>query len=511
MSRRRFSTVVILLMMAGSLVFTVAGPAAAHVDFESSSPADGDVLTEPLERIELVFTGPTDPVPGGVQLIGATRAVAITVVQPSDDTVVIEPGQPVGQGQYAVIWAVESQADRHRIEGAFSFTIELPGPEPLENEPAAGTPAPTTTTTAPAAVTTTSLPMVSERLPAQAFETAVTTTPSQDEAAGRWVARFGRWAMMAGALLAIGAFVFAGTVLRGSEDEVRFVVRWIRRGGILVVLGTIVEVVGEATMRAGTARDALSQATLVDLLASSSGIAVLLRLAGGIALLQDPKLAATAVLGRSHTKPEGVASNGPAEDQGGTAVLTAPQTERFRLDMGKELVTLVGLLVVAASFVFNGHTAPTEHSALARSASVIHVLAAGVWFGGLAMMTATLMRRRRAKAPLDAAPMAIGFSWAATVAVVAAGAAGVVLAWTILDTPGELVSGTWGRLLVAKLALVIAVAIAGAYNHFKIVPALDQDPSNQEAAERLRKLVRLEAGLLVVVVALTAVLVGAAP
>ena len=515
MTRRRIYDAAIMFLVAGGLLLAIAGPALAHVDFQSSNPADGDVLTEPLERIELVFTGAAEPVPGGIQLIDETRPLEITVFQPSDDTVVVEAAEPLGDGRYALIWAVESEADGHRAEGTIYLTVAIPGGAPQEdtssdiNTPRDEPPA-ATTTAAASVVTTTSLPMVSERLPAAAFETTV-VAPPHDEAAGKWIARIGRWAMMAGALLSIGSFVFAGTALTGSEHEVRLAVGWMRRGGVLVILGTIVEVAGEAMMRAGTLGDALSQETLVDLLAGSFGIAVLLRLAGGIALLQDPRLAATTVVGPVRNGPDDVQATGLAAGEDATAVITAPPIERFRLNLGQETVAFVGVLAVAASFMFDGHTASVEPAVVAKGASFIHVLAAGVWFGGLVVMATTLTRRWRSGIPLDAAPMAIRFSRAAAVALAVAAAAGIALTGTILDSPGDLLSSTWGRVLLAKVALVVAVAAAGGYNHFKIVPAFDEDATNPQTSERLRKVVRLEAELLIVVVALTAILVGAAP
>lgn len=60
---------------------------------------------------------------------------------------------------------------------------------------------------------------------------------------------------------------------------------------------------------------------------------------------------------------------------------------------------------------------------------------------------------------------------------------------------------------------VLAVAIAaglGAYNHFVTVSVLDGDPADGEAADRLRRLVRIEGAVLLAVVALTAILVGLA-
>lgn len=172
---------------------------------------------------------------------------------------------------------------------------------------------------------------------------------------------------------------------------------------------------------------------------------------------------------------------------------------------------MAGVLAVAASFMFDGHTASFGHSVIGKSASFLHVLAGGVWLGGLVVMAATLNGRRRRKAPLEAAQMAIRFSRAAAAALIAGSAAGVALAWTIIESPADLLSGAWGRLLLVKVALVVAATLLGSYNHFKVVPALDSNPPDTVAADRFRRVVGIEAAVLVAVVATTALLVNAAP
>ena len=506
MVRRRIRGAAFMFLLVAGHLLTVAGPALAHVELALSTPSDGAVLAEPLERFELVFTEAAEPVPGRIQLVGEGRALLITVFQPFDDTVVVEPAEPLVDGQYALLWEVEA-ADAHREEGTISITVAVPGTTPQEDastaeDEAAQGDEPAETTTPPPVVTTTSLPMVSERLPERALQTAPVAVDSTDNPSGQALARIGRWMLMIGALVAIGALVFAGTALVGSEEEVRRVVSWVRRGGMLVLAGTIIEVLGESISRAGS---------LVDLLAGSFGVAVLLRLAGGIALLQDPRLATTHTIGSAPDEAHSVEMVASREPGAVAVAVAPPRTESFRLDVRKEWVAIVGAMAVAASFGFDGHTASVEHSVVARSASWAHILAGSVWFGGLIAMATTLTRRWRTSTPLEAATMAIRFSRAATAAVIVATIAGVALTWTIIESPGDLLSGAWGRLLLVKVALVVAVASVGGYNHFKVVPELDRNASDVAASDRLRRLVRTEAAALSAVVAITAFLVNAAP
>ena len=170
----------------------------------------------------------------------------------------------------------------------------------------------------------------------------------------------------------------------------------------------------------------------------------------------------------------------------------------------------MGIALVAASFLFDGHTVTAAPNLLVRSASALHVLAAGVWVGGVLLMAWTLAQRHRRSVPLGAASMAIRFSRVASVALAAVAAAGAALAIAILDTPSELFTTPWGRVLIVKVLAVAVAAGIGAYNHFVTVPTLDRDPADGQAADRLRRLVRIEGTVLLAVVALTAILVGLA-
>ncbi len=101
------------------------------------------------------------------------------------------------------------------------------------------------------------------------------------------------------------------------------------------------------------------------------------------------------------------------------------------------------------------------------------------------------------------------FSVVATVALVAAGLAGVVLTAVIVDSPSQLWSTPWGQLLLVKVALVGIAAAGGAYNHKVIVPELDRSPDDVAAAHRFRNVVTLEAVALLAVTITTALLIGA--
>ena len=62
----------------------------------------------------------------------------------------------------------------------------------------------------------------------------------------------------------------------------------------------------------------------------------------------------------------------------------------------------------------------------------------------------------------------------------------VVMAVMVLDSPGDVFDTTWGRVLMAKTAVVAIAAAMGAYNHFRLRPALEARPDDPGLARELR-------------------------
>ena len=105
-------------------VFAILGvqPASAHSALPSSTPADGAVVTEPLERIDLTFSeAPLAGLDAGLR-IQVTDADG-TDVSTGDVTV---SGMTMGKavdlenGAYTVLWRYVSP-DGHPIDGSYGF------------------------------------------------------------------------------------------------------------------------------------------------------------------------------------------------------------------------------------------------------------------------------------------------------------------------------------------------------------------------------------------------------
>ena len=124
---RRF--VALLVALVATMLVSVLGPApvSAHTDFDSSDPADGSVIDQPVDVVTLVFTGEATAVDDEI--------VALTPdgILQSPSSVETDDGQifvarfdpPLAGGEIGFRWVFRS-ADAHRIEGAFTFTVTAP-------------------------------------------------------------------------------------------------------------------------------------------------------------------------------------------------------------------------------------------------------------------------------------------------------------------------------------------------------------------------------------------------
>jgi putative copper resistance protein D len=173
-----------------------------------------------------------------------------------------------------------------------------------------------------------------------------------------------------------------------------------------------------------------------------------------------------------------------------------------------EVVVLGGLalaLVAAA-----GHAAAVAPDATAAIASdALHVLATGVWIGGLLPLAALLRAAGQADGA-DARPYAVlaarRFSRAAVICLLTLVASGVVNAAIHVGGVPALLGTAYGRLLMVKLALVLPIVALGALNRRRWLPRLAGDAVmvGRPAMRGLRRFVGVEAALAVAVLAVVA-------
>ncbi len=161
---------------------------------------------------------------------------------------------------------------------------------------------------------------------------------------------------------------------------------------------------------------------------------------------------------------------------------------------------VLGGLTVAASFGFVGHVQDDQHSLLLHALLMLHLIAIAFWIGSLW----PLLRLADAAEQRRVADLMERFGQLAAYFVVCLLAAGVVLAWLLLDGLVPLFTTSYGRLLLVKLALVGLLLSLAALNKWRLVPALAA--GGPDSGQRLRRSIATEIGLVGLVLLATGLL-----
>ena len=171
------------------------------------------------------------------------------------------------------------------------------------------------------------------------------------------------------------------------------------------------------------------------------------------------------------------------------------------------LLASLALALVSAS----SHAAAiSPGAAQAVAADVIHVLGTGVWLGGL-LALALLLRATSGDAGIAGRPYAVRaarrFSRAALIAMLVLIASGVMNALAQVESFAALMGTTHGRLLLAKLAVLVPILALAVVNRTRILPAMPAP----DAMRRLAVFVALEAALALILVGLAATMTLTTP
>ena len=133
-----------------------------------------------------------------------------------------------------------------------------------------------------------------------------------------------------------------------------------------------------------------------------------------------------------------------------------------------------------------------------------HMMAVGVWVGGLLWLLLAL----RPQAGFDRPVVIARFSRLAGYALAAVLLTGLLRAFTELGSIHALLFTSYGRALMVKVALVLVIVALGALNRYRYVP---EAGTGSGAVEGLRRAVRGEVVTGAAILAATAVLAGLAP
>ncbi|MFI7598834.1 copper resistance CopC/CopD family protein [Actinoplanes sp. NPDC049681] len=405
-----------------------AGPASAHAALVASDPGSNTIVPDAPNRIRLTFSESVQLISGKIQVLAPDGSRADQGDPQADGaTVTIPLRSGGGRGTYLVSYRVVS-ADSHPVAGTLTYSVGAASTPPTESQAADSVD-----------------PVVRALIPV------------------------GKYLGYAGLVLLVGPVLVLALLWPHRLSRVGPArVVWT---GIGLVLGsTVLGLWLQAPYTTGTGLFGVSGADLQDVLGSTFGAVMLVRL--GVII-------AAAVLLRPLLRGSGGES--------------------------KADLALLGVLGVAAlaTWPLTGHPTASPVAGVSVVVDAIHLAAMAVWLGGLVMLTGFLLRQ--ANATELGAILPIWSRWAAT-AVSALLLAGVVQALIEVASLKGLYDSTYGRLILAKVALAAVVIGIAAYSR-----NLVRNRSAENGPRTLRRMVIAELAVTAVVLGVTAALVQIAP
>jgi copper transport protein len=461
MSRfKRWALLAVAAGLALALWAFAAGQASAHANLLRSSPAAGEVVDEPPQRVVLWFSEPLVPSLSGIELLdqaGQRVATDKVYVSPTETTALVAELSGVPRGAYTVAWRNTSTVDGHSVRGSFTFFYGVPA------------------------------------TPVDAPESQVPLLQNGADPWARWVV-FAGMAVLAGGLLF--EMIVAVPVLTGQEAPAMRAAAW-RASQITVV--------------------ALAAAAGVALVASAGQLLLQARAAGGSSILSGAATALTDTRwGQMWALRTGLlaaaglalvmAAKGrrkPADAGGSTDDETDSVTFATESVFGPAALLLATGALAVTSFMGHSAAAPADIRTPAIVTDLLHILSTGAWVGGLAYLAINLpVFLQRREGPDGRAALAAMVDRFSLVAMLAGGTlviTGLFSGWIHVTRPGA-VASPYGWALVAKLAAVAVLITAAAVNSYVLRPRLRNDA---RAGGNMRRLVVVE------VVAAAVVLLGA--
>ncbi|MGI5240901.1 copper resistance CopC/CopD family protein [Dactylosporangium sp. CA-139066] len=294
----------------------------------------------------------------------------------------------------------------------------------------------------------------------------VAAVPTGTDPAVRAAVPAARFAGYLGLVLLIGPAVMLA-VWYPRRLPRRVPLRLARAGLVAVAAGTLAALWLQAPAASGAGPFDVSPAEVRDVVASPFGLILLGRLLA-VAV-------AAALLGGLRRRPG------------------------WRRGTALALTAAAGL----ATWPLTGHPVASPHAALLVAADVLHLAAMGLWIGGLVCLWAVVLRRAD---PRELRLILPSWSRWAMVAVYWLVAAGLVQALVQAGGWAAVTGSAYGRVLLAKAALVVAMLAAAAASR-----RLVRRGTATAAPARLRRTVRAEAAVALAVLAATAVLVQLSP
>jgi copper transport protein len=509
-------------------VVVSAPPAAAHATVSRSDPADQAHLPMAPTSVTIEFSEAVSPAVGGMTVLRADRTEVQTAVDQPEENVLRAALQPnLADGTYVATYRIISE-DGHPITGSLVFGV------------------------------------------GQGQLTDVSDLTTETDATMDALSKVGQFLMYLGALAAAGLVFFLAAMYEPCPSdrrvgERRAMARLAGWGAFTAVVGMVLVVLAQTAQATGEGLGAafngenLGGVLQQGLGAQDAGILIGLVLClGSLWIAPGTASKVTAAVGGLVTASSFVLWGHAIE--GANAWLTIPADAIHLVVAAVWFGGLVGLFIVLRSRTRAGLVAaPSAAGGEAPGARVggdaPTSVIGEVVLGSSGTVTAVLddpdpvdggasvlVRGRDEPASgggsgtgaaggarggdgdgsdLPATVLCVRrFSAAAFISLLVLSAAGVAVGLVEMGGLGGLFSTNYGRLLLAKLAVVAVVAAAAGYNRFYLLPWLLADSpeaaavtsERQQAGWRtLLSTVRFEALAIVVVLVLTALLVNTTP
>ncbi|WP_305789230.1 copper resistance CopC/CopD family protein [Symbioplanes lichenis] len=425
--RRAVVALIGLLLGLTGVLLGPAAPASAHAALVASDPGANTIVPDAPNKVTLTFSESVQLISGKIQVLAPDGSRADQgEPQASGGTVTIPVRTGAGRGTYLVSYRVVS-ADSHPVAGTLLYSVGAASTPPTETEVAQNVD-----------------PVVRALIPV------------------------GKYLGYAGLVLLVGP-VLVLALLWPHRLPRSGPARLVWTGVGLVLLSTVLALWLQAPYSTGSGLFGVSLSDLQDVLGSTFGAVMLVRLGVIVA----------------------------------AAFLLRPLLVGARADNKADLA-LLGVLGVGAiaTWPLTGHPTASPVAGVSVVVDAIHLAAMAVWLGGLVMLAGFLLRQANEREL--GAILPIWSRWAAT-AVAALIVAGSVSALIEVSSFQGLIDSTYGRLILVKIGLAALVVGVAAFSR-KLV--------REQAGERpgiLRRAVFVELAITAVVLGVTSALVQISP
>jgi copper transport protein len=391
----RVRTLVLLLLAAAGLLLTTAAPASAHAALTGSDPQQGVVVDKAPTQVSLTFSEQVSMSADSLRVLDP-KGKPVQSGKPanvSGTTYAVQLHSGLPDGTYTVTYQVVS-ADSHPVSGAYTFSVGKPS----------------------------------------ATSVAVSGASAGGGVVG-WLYGFGRYMSYAGFVVLVGgaAFVLA-CWQRGAG--VRAMQRLVVAGWLTLTAATLFLLLLRGSYAtSGKVGDIFDLNLLGQVLQTKTGAALVSRL-----LLLAAAALFIAVLFGAYEKRE--------------------DEEKRDLTFGLAIGGTVVAAGLAASWAMSEHASVGLQPGIAMPVDVVHLLAVATWLGGLTALLGALYWAPSDR-PVDTAAVR-RFSTVAFGSVVALVVTGVYQSWRQLGSWSAFTGTRYGQLLLVKIGLV-ALLVGTAY------------------------------------------------